>query len=500
MQAVPQNLSPREPPFIERQSPGSGNLLLLMLAVLSVLTGVLTPNPVLTVSCLLTLLFLVNLLWRPGEPPVLLFAASYQWIQVSAKVLHADYRGQPLIHLAYSALTEKAILLSLLGLSLVALGMRVGIGRLYILESANPRDEAKRISINRLFVAYLLVAIIGTLATYLAVEIPSLSQLFLSIGGLRWVLYYLLGYTTFAQRATKGYFVVATLAEFVIGIGYFSEFKIVIFVALLALLSVNVRSRARTMLIAVIAGAFLLIVALAWTRIKQDYRANVSGGSRQQLVVVSPTERVKIFGSMMTSLTTGDLQESIDQLAERMAYVDYFGSVLERVPSILPYENGALLWGAIEHVLLPRFLFPAKGTLLSDSDLTRHYTGKSLAGNDEGTSISMGYMTENYIDFGSVLMFVPILLLGVAWGRMYRYMIGHGTLTVIGYAFATALLINANQFEITGIKLIGGMLAKFLVLAVILRFVVPRIAPWLVAQHVATPPLRGAEAASLGAA
>ena len=251
------------------------------------------------------------------------------------------------------------------------------------------------------------------------------------------------------------------------------------------------------MVIAVTAGTFLLIVALGWTRIKQDYRAHVSGGQRQQVIVVSPTERVRIFVSMMTSLTTRDLQQSVDQLADRMAYVDYFGSVLERVPSVLPYENGSLLWKAIEHVLLPRFLFPEKAALLSDSDLTRHYTGKALAGNEEGTSISMGYMTESYIDFGPLLMFLPIFLLGVAWGRMYRYMINGATLTVIGYAFGTALLINANQFEITGIKLIGGMLAKFLVLAVILRFGVPRVSAWLLARGHLAPGERRPDAGPL---
>ena len=39
----------------------------------------------------------------------------------------------------------------------------------------------------------------------------------------------------------------------------------------------------------------------------------------------------------------------------------------------------------------------------------------------------------------------------------------------MGYAFATALLINANKFEITSLKLLGGVLMKFIVLALLLR-------------------------------
>ena len=51
------------------------------------------------------------------------------------------------------------------------------------------------------------------------------------------------------------------------------------------------------------------------------------------------------------------------------------------------------------------------------------YTGSRVAGTEEGTSIGIGYMAESYIDFGPIYMFVPILLLGVFYGLIYRYFI-----------------------------------------------------------------------------
>ena len=52
-------------------------------------------------------------------------------------------------------------------------------------------------------------------------------------------------------------------------------------------------------------------------------------------------------------------------------------------------------------------------------------------------------------------------------------------MAVVGYAFATTLLINANQFEITSLKLLGGVLMKFIVLALLLRFAMPVLNRWM---------------------
>jgi hypothetical protein len=126
-----------------------------------------------------------------------------------------------------------------------------------------------------------------------------------------------------------------------------------------------------------------------------------------------------------------------------------------------------LWWQSILNVLVPRLLYPDKPVLPSDSDLTSRYTGIYMAGGARGTSISLGYVAESYIDFGPYGMFLPVFALGLIWGAMYAFYVRRAPTPEEGFAFALALLINASSFEIASVKLLGGMLMRFIVLALV---------------------------------
>src|SRR5204863_3861183 len=121
-------------------------------------------------------------------------------------------------------------------------------------------------------------------------------------------------------------------------------------------------------------------------------------------------------------------------------YVKFFALTIENVPANIPYENGTLWLGTVNHVLMPRFLFPNKPAI-HDSERTRYYTGIKVAGPEEGTSIGIGYMAESYVDFGPVGMFVPILFLGMLYGLIYRFFVHRYPVKVVGFAMATSVLI-----------------------------------------------------------
>jgi hypothetical protein len=76
-------------------------------------------------------------------------------------------------------------------------------------------------------------------------------------------------------------------------------------------------------------------------------------------------------------------------------------------------------------------------------------------------------------------MFVPIFAFGLLWSLMYTYFVTRAGMPVLGYAFGTAVLINASQFEIVGVKLLGGLINQFIVLALVLRYAMPRVCRWL---------------------
>src|SRR5690242_15739742 len=78
------------------------------------------PNSLLAVLAIAVLLAGAFLLWRPGEPAILLFVFCFQWLQASLKVFHANWLDVDVTKIApYGGDTELAILLSLLGLAVL---------------------------------------------------------------------------------------------------------------------------------------------------------------------------------------------------------------------------------------------------------------------------------------------------------------------------------------------------------------------------------------------
>src|SRR5689334_15219543 len=106
------------------------------LALVACLIAAMTSNPTLTCAAIGVLWLIPALLWRRGEPPVLVLALCMQWAQVATRIFQADAAGVNVFQLSTSAHMESAIWLGLIGIALLALGMRIGINRLAIYNHA----------------------------------------------------------------------------------------------------------------------------------------------------------------------------------------------------------------------------------------------------------------------------------------------------------------------------------------------------------------------------
>ena len=136
---------------------------------------------------------------------------------------------------------------------------------------------------------------------------------------------------------------------------------------------------------------------------------------------------------------------------------------------------------------MPRLFFPGK-TAVSDSVLVNRFTGLGVAGAEQGTSISLGVPAETYVDFGRWLMFVPLLLLGWACGRLYRlYLTSPRTQGPLGMGLASAVLFPLALMETSILKLIAALMLSALASLLVIRFIVPRYMPWLVPGRVGNP-------------
>jgi len=455
-------------------------------AILLAVWGVSSANPLLTPTAILMLPLLTRLLWLQGEPPVLLFACAMQWVQATAAIFYTNFKGIPLSVEWEMGGAEivKATWLSMAGVMSLAAGMRLALLRRKSDLAGRVQEETARLRSERIIPLYLAAFVVFSLVEKLAFRIPALTQPLLAVTTLRWVLVFLLAYAVFTQRRQYALLAVVVCLEFFTGLlGFFSSFKSVLFVLLVALPSAPHFFRGTRLLQFSLVAVTVLVAGIVWTAVKGDYREFLNQGTGQQVVLAPVDQRVEKLGELLNDLDREKLESGWEDLILRSSYVKYFGRTIANVPSSLPYENGALWLGAIKHVLMPRFLFPNKPAL-DDSARASYYTGIEVAGVEEGTSIGIGYMGESYIDFGPIGMFAPILCLGLFYGLIYRFFVSHHPVKVLGFAMATAILIfGAYTIETSNVKLVGGNLMSFIVIGSFARFGAPFLWPAITVQR-----------------
>jgi len=253
----------------------------------------------------------------------------------------------------------------------------------------------------------------------------------------------------------------------------------------LAIFTVYAKPTIKGLVLGAVLTAGMVYLGCVWMSIKGPYREFLNQGTGQQVVLVSPQERVVKLGDLLAGWSTADLADGAERLVKRIEYVDYFSVVLSTVPAVVPYQDG-LIWRRAVENLIPRLFWPGK-PVLNDSDITRAYTGIMVAGANEGTSIGIGYMAESYVDFGPVGMFVPILLLGVLWGAIYAYFLSRPHPAAVNCAFAAVALMDTVGYESSATKIVAGLVLRLLFLGLLLRYVMPKVEVWLTGRRRVAP-------------
>ena len=258
---------------------------------------------------------------------------------------------------------------------------------------------------------------------------------------------------------------------------FFADFKQVFFVLIIAALTARPKVNIRAIIIALPVLGVVLVLLAGWSAVKTEYRRYLSEGTGRQAVLVAPMERLSKIEDLMWNKGLPNLDQGFGLMVKRIEYTYYFGRVVDYVPAITPYAGGAIWGAAIAHVLEPRLLFPDKPPLEPDIANTERYTGLNLTlqGNISDTEIPLGYMAESYIDFGPILMFVPIFLLALMYGGQYRYLARFPRFKLFAYGAMPVVLEPAGQFGLTAAKILGGSLTVFGVTYIVLRFMAPAI-------------------------
>jgi hypothetical protein len=472
------------PAYLQLGAPGWA-----LIAPVMMIVAALSTEPTLTFGSLVVLLAGAQLLWRPGEPPILFAAFFIQWLQISLSLFRVSFYGVELheLHAGGNGIVT-ATWLGLSGLMVLACGIR------FMLSGVGPGAwdaltfEIQQYSLKKAFAVYWIAQ-----AVFLELEraisfYPGLTQFLLALSNLRWVFFFAVATIVFVKRRGYTLLIIICLFEMVRGfLSFFSDFTQVFLIAALAFITARPKINAWTLAVTSLIFAGVLVLSAAWSFVKMDYRGFLNGGTGRQMVVVSPIDGLARISDLMLNQGLTHLSQGFDLLARRIEYTYYFGRVVDRVPRVLPYDDGAIWSDAVLRVLTPRLLFPDKSPITAEVLTTQHYTGLNLSWiSNDNTEVPLGYMAESYIDFGPAGMFVPIFLLGLLFGAQYRYLITRPRYLLFVYGAAPVILMPMAQFGWSSAKVLGGNITSFAAFYVTMLFVVPSIHRWLLVSPAGT--------------
>lgn len=411
----------------------------------------------------------VRLLWQPTESQGLFFALSYQWMQVFASVAQSFLDGASISDTLGGEHFEMAAGLSALGLIFWAIGINLAIAKQASFTTESLAKGLRSIKLKKLTLAWVAVSIVNVGFSEIGAVLPGVRQALIAFVIVKWLIVFLLLQRWMFLREGGMVMLLVFLIELGVGmLGFFSGFKTVFLVSLTAASGVTVLT-GKSSKVTGLMWTLMVFVLVIWQGIKGPYREFLSQGERSQSVNVSMVERVKWLGTRIAMVDVESMSEGWKSGLSRLSYIEYFGHSIRFVPAMVPHTNGQLWLEALVHPLTPRMFFPNKPAI-HDSDRTNAFTGQVVAGNDEGTSVSIGYMGESYIDFGKLLMFAPILLWGGVVGLGYRVLRRNAPHPILGSGLACCWIISQVVYlETSNIKLTGGVLSSFLVLLVLLR-------------------------------
>lgn len=417
----------------------------------------------------------LRIVYTPAMPAALIYLFLWQWLQIFARVVQAWVDGESLstslsgTNVAYAYWSMMA--------SLVVLAV---VFRLVLMDM-KPATPAQRTAHYRWNVRQLLVLyVLGFLVSSFAAVFGrgGLAQPIETLGHVKVVALFML--FVYVMSTMRGIRVMLVVVAFEIAIGFtgfLADFRSVFIFLTIAAVTARVRWRLSTGVFGACGLVALTLMALFWTAVKNDYRDYASNFSESQVISVPLSDRMAYLGGKLLSFGDVDFGRTAYMLLSRFAYVDIFASVID-VQQVVQEPTTMRQWQeAMDHVFKPRVFFPDKPEL-SDSDVYLRLTGRVLL--DEilrGTSISVGYMGENFADLGFPGMLLGVAVLGLLLAGCIRILMSFDLPLVMreGIIMAFVFSIARDGVEISLPKMIGAALMFMIIFLPMIAFVAPQV-------------------------
>jgi hypothetical protein len=429
---------------------------------------------------------------RREGPPTLQLALTAQWLSVTCGMFYSTLTGRDL-RATISTDWVPMVVLALGCLLVIAVGIRFGVTLIErTMNDAGEERPEETVTLRTLLAVYAVSIVVTVGIQQIAFSYPAFTQAILALSMIRLAIIYLL-LRRFMYPTLQWHFIVAILGfEVALGFtGFFSGFKDPILLAALAILErFDVRKPAHWVATGVL-GATLVVMLMMWMSVRTEYRADFDDDAFASSRVVRLERMRALSGDWLRDSTDRSLWDTADALVDRAWSIYYPSLAMARVPSVLPFTGGELMHDTLVHLVTPRFLYPDKPDLPSDSDLVRRFTGVYVAGTEEGTSIAFGYVAESYVDFGVPLMFLPMLVFGVFIGASYVWFLRLIVYRELAVTFVTATYwLNLYGYERAWSKMLGFTITMMAYVGGVAVF----IDRWLLARREAEAAERAHEA------
>lgn len=407
----------------------------------------------------LTFIVILRNLWKPFTPPVLLFFILFHWIQVFASILYADFMKQTIDVLFESGDTEFLFTMTFIQLIIIAFFLQLFIksGARRLIDFEVLKAEAAKIKTRNVIIGYFVSLALLPLLSSIFRNNSSALQLLSSFAIIKHVFTALLIFILLLKKTDNRWLIVGILIlDFILSFAsFFSDFKTILIMVIMIYYTVNpyLRKTAAYRMVPVI---FVLVAFFSfWSFIKGEYRNFLNQGAGQQVVNVSNTEALTYLFNRLGDFNTTALGEGLTLFIHRAQYMERYAEVYARVPSTVPHQDGADLAQALEFLLIPRFINEDKG-MKDASQRTSYYTGKTFSTAAQGTSISMGYFCDLYIDYGLYLMIIPLLGFMAIIGYVYKRIIKLQNYNILFvYSLLVGTFLTFGTFESDSVYFLG---------------------------------------------
>lgn len=401
------------------------------------------------ILCLLagaTFVLILRKLWKPYFPPVFLFFMALHWLQVFGSVLYADSEGKSMDELFSSSGTEYLFTITFFQLMLVVMFLSTFMSKRVNINTPSLEklhSEASKLNERNVIIGYFISALAIPSLQSFAYSSASLFQLISSFGIIKYIFTGLLVFLLFLNVTKYRLLIIGILVfDFVMSFAsFFSDFKTILIMVIVIYFTVTPYLKRKTIYRMLPVMAVLVVFMAFWSYVKTDYRVFLNTGSRQQVQNVTDAQALGFLVEKSGNVGLRELREGVSILFSRMQYMQRYAEVYKRVPSVVPHAGGADFSQTVQFVMIPRFLNKNKG-IKDASEKTSYYTGNRFSNSSQGTSISMGYYCELFIDYGLYFMVFPILMF----------------MAVIGYVYVTVLKFKQYNLLFVYSLLIGFFL------------------------------------------